>query len=54
LGVHRGKTLGYLEHDDADILSAVRTNAKIKVVFRGLERAEAERMSRELFTGTGA
>jgi hypothetical protein len=27
------------------------TNAKIKVVFGGLERIEAERMARELFTG---
>lgn len=43
--------LRQLERDDADILSAVMTNAKIKVVFGGLERPEAERMSRELFTG---
>jgi hypothetical protein len=27
------------------------TNAKIKVVFGGLERPEAERMAKEVFTG---
>lgn len=37
--------------DDGDILSAVMTNAKIKVVFGGLERPEAERIAYELFTG---
>ena len=53
-GVHlilAHQRLRQLEHDDADILSAVMTNAKIKVVFGGLERPEAERMARELFTG---
>ena len=43
--------LRQLENDDADILSAVMTNAKIKVVFGGLERLECDRMARELFTG---
>lgn len=53
-GVHlilAHQRLRQLEHDDADILSAVMTNAKIKMVFGGLERPEAERMARELFTG---
>lgn len=43
--------LRQLEREDADVLSAVMTNAKIRVVFGGLERVEAERMARELFTG---
>jgi hypothetical protein len=43
--------LRQLEREDEDVLSAVMTNAKIKVVFGGLERPEAERMARELFTG---
>lgn len=43
--------LRQLEREDPDVLSAVMTNAKIKVVFGGLERPEAERMARELFTG---
>lgn len=53
-GVHlilAHQRLRQLERGDADILSAVMTNAKIKVVFGGLERPEAERMARELFTG---
>lgn len=43
--------LRQLEREDADVLSAVMTNAKIRVVFGGLERIEAERLGRELFTG---
>ena len=53
-GVHlvlAHQRLQQLEREDADVLSAVMTNAKIKVVFGGLERPEAERMARELFTG---
>ena len=53
-GVHMilaHQRLRQLEREDPDVLSAVMTNAKIKVVFGGLERPEAERMSRELFTG---
>ena len=53
-GVHlilAHQRLRQLEHDDADILSAVMTNAKIKLAFGGLERPEADRMARELFTG---
>ena len=34
-----------------DIRSAVLTNAKIRLVFGGLERADAEILARELFTG---
>jgi hypothetical protein len=44
--------LRQLEREDSEVLSAVMTNAKIKVVFGGLERPEAERMAKELFTGT--
>ena len=53
-GVHlvlAHQRLRQLEREDVDVLSAVMTNAKIKVVFGGLERPEAERMTRELFTG---
>jgi hypothetical protein len=53
-GVHMvlaHQRLRQLEREDAEVLSAVMTNAKIKVVFGGLERPEAERMGRELFTG---
>jgi hypothetical protein len=53
-GVHMilaHQRLGQLEREDPDVLSAVMTNAKLKVVFGGLERVEAERMSRELYTG---
>lgn len=53
-GVHlvlAHQRLHQLEREDPDVLSAVMTNAKIKVVFGGLERPEAERMARELFTG---
>jgi hypothetical protein len=53
-GVHlvlAHQRLRQLEREDADVLSAVMTNAKIKVVFGGLERPEAERMAKELFTG---
>jgi hypothetical protein len=54
VGVHlilAHQRLRQLERDDADILSAVMTNAKVKVVFGGLERPEAETMAHELFTG---
>jgi hypothetical protein len=53
-GVHMvlaHQRLRQLEREDVEVLSAVMTNAKIKVVFGGLERAEAELMARELFTG---
>lgn len=53
-GVHlilAHQRLRQLEREDSDVLSAVMTNAKIKVVFGGLERFEVERMARELFTG---
>lgn len=53
-GVHMvlaHQRLRQLEREDAEVLSAVLTNAKIKVVFGGLERTEAELMARELFTG---
>jgi hypothetical protein len=53
-GVHlilAHQRLRQLEREDADVLSAVMTNAKIKVVFGGLERVEAQRMGAELFTG---
>lgn len=53
-GVHMvlaHQRLRQLEREDPDVVSAVMTNAKIKVVFGGLERIEAERMARELFTG---
>lgn len=53
-GVHMvlaHQRLRQLEREDAEVASAVMTNAKIKVVFGGLERPEAERMARELFTG---
>lgn len=53
-GVHlvlAHQRLRQLEREDPDVLSAVMTNAKIKVVFGGLERPEADCMARELFTG---
>jgi hypothetical protein len=53
-GVHlvlAHQRLRQLEREDADVLSAVQTNAKIKIVFGGLERPEAARMAQELFTG---
>jgi hypothetical protein len=53
-GVHlvlAHQRLRQLEREDPDVLSAVMTNAKIKVVFGGLERPEVERMAGELFTG---
>lgn len=53
-GVHlilAHQRLRQLEREDDDVLSAVMTNAKMKVVFGGLERPEADRMARELFTG---
>ncbi len=53
-GVHlvlAHQRLRQLEREDSEVLSAVMTNAKIKVVFGGLERTEADRMARELFTG---
>lgn len=43
--------LRQLEREDPDVASAVATNTRIKVVFGGLERFEAERMTKELFTG---
>ena len=54
-GVHfilAHQRLSQLEREDADILSALMTNAKIKMVFGGLERREAERVGPELFTGS--
>ena len=53
-GVHMAlshQRLQQIQREDPDVLSAVMTNAKIKVVFGGLERPEAERMAGELFTG---
>jgi hypothetical protein len=53
-GVHlvlAHQRLRQLEREDAEVLSAVMTNAKIKIVFGGLERSEVERIVRELFTG---
>ncbi|HVZ23398.1 MAG TPA: type IV secretion system DNA-binding domain-containing protein [Vicinamibacterales bacterium] len=53
-GVHfvlAHQRLRQLEREDGDVLSSVMTNAKIKIVFGGLERPEAERMARDLFTG---
>ena len=53
-GVHlilAHQRLKQLECEDGDILSAVMTNAKAKVVLGGLQRIEAEQMARELFTG---
>jgi len=53
-GVHMilaHQRLRQLEREDPDVLSAVLTNAKVKVVFGGLERPEADRMAHELFTG---
>jgi hypothetical protein len=40
-----------LQREDSDLASALLTNARCKVVFGGLERPEAERMAKELFTG---
>jgi len=54
-GVHfilAHQRLRQLEREDGDVLSSVMTNAKIKIVFGGLERLEAERMGRELYTGS--
>jgi hypothetical protein len=53
-GVHlilAHQRLRQLEREDSEVLSAVLTNAKARVVFGGLERPEAERMAKELFTG---
>lgn len=53
-GVHfilAHQRLAQLAREDLDVLSAVMTNAKIKIVFGGLERVEAERVAREVFTG---
>jgi hypothetical protein len=53
-GVHvvlAGQRLRQLEREEPDLLSAVLTNAKARVVFGGLERPEAQRMAHELFTG---
>jgi hypothetical protein len=53
-GVHvvvSHQRLHQLEREDADIASAVMTNAKVKVIFGGLARPEAERMAKELGTG---
>lgn len=53
-GVHlilAHQRLRQLEREDSEVLSAVLTNAKVRIVFGGLERPEAERMARELFTG---
>ena len=43
--------LGQLEREDSEVLSAMMTNAKVKVIFGGLQRSDAERMAREVFTG---
>jgi hypothetical protein len=43
--------LAQIEREDPDILSAIMTNTRIKIVFGGLERVEATRMAHELFTG---
>jgi hypothetical protein len=54
MGVHlmlSHQRLRQLQREDADVLSAVLTNAKMRVVFGGLERPEAEQTARELFTG---
>lgn len=53
-GVHfllAHQRLRQLEREDSEVLSAILTNAKVRVVFGGLERLEAERIARELFTG---
>jgi hypothetical protein len=53
-GVHlilAHQRLHQLEREDRDVLSAVMTNAKIKVVFGGLSRPDAETMAKELYTG---
>ena len=53
-GVHlvlAHQRLRQLEREDPDIASAVMTNAKVKVVFGGLDRHESELMAKELFTG---
>jgi type IV secretion system coupling TraD/TrwB family protein len=43
--------LRQLEREDSDLASALLTNAKVRIVFGGLERLEAERMAYELFAG---
>ena len=43
--------LAQLDDEDRGLAAAVTTNARIKVVFGGLSRDDAERMARELFTG---
>lgn len=43
--------LSQLEREDPDLLSSMLTNAKVRIVFGGLERREAERLAPELFTG---
>ena len=53
-GVHfilAHQRLAQLDREDPDVMSAVMTNCKVKVVFGGLEYPEAQRMTRELFTG---
>ena len=53
-GVHlilAHQRLRQLEVEDAEVLSSVMCNAKIKVVFGGLERREVECLAKELFTG---
>lgn len=44
--------LHQLERDSPDILSAVLTNCKIRIVMGGLSRRDAEIAARELFTGS--
>lgn len=44
--------LQQLQREDADLASALLTNARCRVVFGGLERPEAERMAHALFSGT--
>jgi hypothetical protein len=43
--------LRQLEREGPDMLSSILTNARIKIVFGGLERRDAEIMAKELFTG---
>jgi hypothetical protein len=44
--------IAQLERQSPDVLPAVLTNCGIKVVFGGLARPDAERISHELFTGS--
>lgn len=44
--------LDQLQREDPDVLSAMLTNAKIRLVMGGLSRPDAETMARELYTGS--